>query len=509
LKNLVTPFRVGLLVLTSAVFLFIFLTFVKKGGLTEREAIDVYAYFNDASGLGKKSRVQIAGIAVGEVKLIELEGTRAKVWLRIKREVDLRKDAALTKRSESLLGDYLLDLFPGTKTAEPMEERGQIARVYDQQGVEAIFESLNKITGDIQEVTGSLRRALGGEKGADSLEAIVKNLKELSAGVDQTVRDSGEKLSAILSDFQAFSDELRRISEGQEGTVRSIVVNVEGITQDVREVLDSVKKVVGAGEGDLKEGVASIKQAIARLESSLRNLEEITTRVNQGEGVAGALLTDERLGQKISETVEDVSNFASRLTRLQTEVGVQSDYLFNQGSAKNYLSLRLIPRPDKYYLLEIVDDPRGTVEKQVVQANPPESGVPVIQVQRITREGLKFSAQFAKRYYFTTVRFGIIESTGGIGGDLHLFDDHLTLKVDAFNFSVEELAYPRLRASLRLQALGHLFATVGVDDVLNPPVREALTNRLTSGFDYYVGAGIFFTDEDLKAVLTAVPLPSP
>jgi phospholipid/cholesterol/gamma-HCH transport system substrate-binding protein len=149
------------------------------------------------------------------------------------------------------------------------------------------------------------------------------------------------------------------------------------------------------------------------------------------------------------------------------------------------------------------------VDTQIVQSNPPASGEPVTQIQRITRDDLKFSAQFAKRYYFTTLRFGIIESTGGAGADVHFFNDHVTLKMDAFNFSVEELRYPRLRATLRLQAFGHLFATAGMDDILNRQVRDSASNKLIAGRDIFFGAGVFFTDDDLKAVLTAAPVPSP
>ena len=43
----------------------------------------------------------------------------------------------------------------------------------------------------------------------------------------------------------------------------------------------------------------------------------------------------------------------------------------------------------------------------------------MVQKQTVTTESIKFSAQFAKRYSFLTLRFGIIESTGGIGADLN------------------------------------------------------------------------------------------
>ena len=94
---------------------------------------------------------------------------------------------------------------------------------------------------------------------------------------------------------------------------------------------------------------------------------------------------------------------------------LRSEWLFSQQQDKIYLELRLIARPDKYYTLEVIDDPSGTITQQVVQNNPPSSQQVAEQVQTVTTQALKFSAQFNKRYYFATFRFGIIESTGGLG----------------------------------------------------------------------------------------------
>lgn len=508
MKKLVTPFRVGLLVIVAGGFLFGFILFTRKGGLGEDESLQAYAYFRDASGLGPKSRIQIAGLPVGEVESIKLEGTRAKVTVRIRRDVAMHEDATLAKRSESLLGDYLLDLNPGTEMAPPLKEGGEIRRVIDVQGMEAVFASLSQITSDIQQVTGALRDVLGGDKGAGSMERIVENLVRVSDAVDLTVRASSERLDAILRNVEGVSSDVRGITRSNEQSVNNIVDNIEVITRDTREVLATVNKLVGAGgEGDLKDSVASLKQTMSRLDKTLANLEDVTTKVKNGEGAVGTLLTDKRLGQKLSESVEDLSDFSSKLTGLQTEVGLQATYLMEQGSSKNMLTLRLAPKPDKYYLLELVDDPRGTTETQYVQANPPSSGEPVVQKQTITKESFKFSAQFAKRYYFTTLRFGIIESTGGVGADFHFFKDHLKLSVDAFNFSVAELRYPRIRTSLRAQAFDRLFVVAGMDDLLNDPRRDTNTRRMLAGRDFFFGGGIYFTDDDLKAMLPVLPTP--
>jgi phospholipid/cholesterol/gamma-HCH transport system substrate-binding protein len=510
-----TPFRVGILVLAALGILFALLTFVKKGGMGRQEGVELFAYFRDASGLGKKSRVQIAGIEVGELKDIRLEGTRARVTILVRRDLSVREDAALTKRSESLLGDYMIDLTPGSESARVLKDGEQITRVIDAQGMEQVFNSLNAITADIQQVTSSLRSVLGGEKGQGSLEAIVKNLVTLTESVDSTVRDSQSQLNTILGNVEAVTTDIRTLTQGEQGSIRRIVQNVEGISKDVRDVMVTVKRVVGDNEGDIAGGVSNVKELLAKLDRSLENVETITRDIKEGKGAVGALVSNERLGQKLTDTVEDVADFAGRLTSTQLEASVRVDYLINQGSAKNFFGLRLVPRPDKYYLIEVVDDPRGSIETLYVQQNPPTAGAPVIQKQTITKESLKFSAQIAKRFSFLTLRFGIIESTGGIGADVNIpikffyysrwLEDALVLKIDAFNFSVESLVYPRLRASLRLTPFAHVYVNIGVDDILNRPSRDSLTNRLVSGQDFFFGAGLYFTDDDLRSILPLVP----
>jgi phospholipid/cholesterol/gamma-HCH transport system substrate-binding protein len=516
-KKLVTPFRVGLLVLFAGAACFIFLTFVKKPGLEKDESIAVHAYFSDASGLGLKSRVQTAGIPVGEITEIRLEGTRARVAMRIDRKVPIKKDAALFKRSESMLGDYLLDLVPGSQEAEPMPDGGEIVNVMDRTGMDQTFERLNRIAADIQDVTTSLREVLGGEKGAGNLQTIMENLVTLSETMDRTINGAGEKLTAVLENVEKLSADVRDLAASQEGDYTQIVRNIRGATEDVRDVLATVKQVLGSGEGELKDSVASLKQTLARLDTALANVESIAGKIDRGEGTLGQLINEKELGEDLKATVADATDFIDRVVGVLTEVTLRSEYHFNQGGSKNFLRLRLIPKPDKYYLFEIVDDPRGVSEETVIQRLPPDPDQRELQTQIVTKRALKFSAQFAKRYYFATLRFGIIESTGGVGANLHFLDDSLSLNVDLFEFGAQNKDYPRLRAYANYSLLGHIFFTVGIDDTFNRPVldrdilsaegRDSGMRRVVSGRDFFLGAGIYFTDDDLKAILTAVPMP--
>jgi phospholipid/cholesterol/gamma-HCH transport system substrate-binding protein len=389
--------------------------------------------------------------------------------------------------------------------------------VVDAQGMEALMGSLTQITADVQAVTQSLRNVLGGPGGQSSLEAIVSNMVKLTESLERTVQASTSKLDAILANVEAVSGDVRRLTGKEQASISAIVENLNAISQDVRDVMASVRQAVGNSDGGHAAEATTLASTIARLDRTLANVEQVTESVKKGEGAVGALLSDQKIGQKVADTVDDIADFAGRLTQLEVEVGIKADYNVIDNSAKTFLSVRLIPKPDKYYLIEAVDDPRGTISTVYVEQNPPSAGNPPVQKQTITTQSYKISAQFAKRYSFLTLRLGLIESTGGLGADLNLplkfpwfpryLEDALVLKVDAFNFSLEGLRFPRLRATLRFTPFEHVYVNAGVDDILNPVNKDTLTNRMISGRDFFFGAGVYFTDSDLKSILPIIPKP--
>src|SRR5207244_1254154 len=155
--------------------------------------------------------------------------------------------------------------------------------------------------------------------------------------------------------------------------------------------------------------------------------------------------------------------------------------------AKNYFGFRIIPKPDKWYGFEIVDDPRGVTTRTKVQncpsnivgpcplPTPTATGNPYFPdeyVQLVTTRQLKFSAYMAKRYGPISGRFGIIENTGGFGLKFHLLQDALTVSTDAFEFSNPLKDHPRVKLYADYRFLDHLLLTAGIDDMFNKPVSD-------------------------------------
>ena len=141
-------------------------------------------------------------------------------------------------------------------------------------------------------------------------------------------------------------------------------------------------------------------------------------------------------------------------------------------------------------LLQLVDDPRGLVDRRSVIRTSTNPADPAMwrETTETTSRGVRFSLQFARRFGPATFRFGILESTGGLGMDLNLLRDRFELRTDIFDFSSSQL--PRLRFMAAYAFLQRVYVLGGVDDVLNPQRT-----------DVFLGAQLRFRDEDLRTIL--------
>lgn len=527
-----TPIRVGLVVAAAAAAFGFGLLLIGSNIFGRSSTYRVYAIFDDATGLGVRSRAQVAGIPIGQVSLIELDQStsQAKVWITVRSQFALHRDASITKRSESILGDFLLDVHPGTPNEPLLKDGDQIHIVIRQPGMNEVFNSLNKIATDISDITGNLRKVLGGEAGENNIRTLIERLQRITAGIEHVIDASGSKLDATLANFQRFSGDLSRISGGESEDIVAVIKNTREATAEARDILRTIGDVVGSQQkGELKEGVKSLKGNLDKLDKALANVDEITDKINKGQGTIGHLINDDKLVKNLDKASTSLSKLLGSAEELKIEINERSELLFgapkggspdptlaNLGNlarataynpwTKNYFGIRFIPRPDKWYGLELIDDPRGLTQRVTTTNDCGALGcgalLPAGLQQTTSQRQLKFSVYMAKRYGPVSGRFGILENTGGFGLKLHLLNDALTASADAFEFANPLKDHPRVKLYADYRFLDHLLITAGADDIANAPfVDPNNKTRITSGRDYFVGAGVFFTDDDISKLI--------
>jgi phospholipid/cholesterol/gamma-HCH transport system substrate-binding protein len=493
---------VGLLVAVAGGIFLVAFTFFRKGGLSARDSYVITAVFDDVTGLSWKSRVQVAGIQIGEVTEIELSGERARITMRVKNDIPLRADACLTKRFPSaLLPDALLEASLGTAPSPilqglPADQR-VITCVREAANVSKLMESLSRIAADIQVVSSDLAKTVGGTQG--SVREIIENLSHVTRAVDDLLDQNSGRVAGILKNAEAFTGELRQIAEQDAERYHAIAKNIDEASARLNRVMASVEDIVGTGQPDMKESVQGARQALQKLNKTLEDVQSVTSKVAAGQGVAGKLLVDEQLGEKVGAAAESVSDYVNRISAWQLYVNIRSEYLINYGGTRAYFGVTLMPKPDKYYILELMTDPRGynTVVTETATTTNQATGTSVTTntTRSINEQRLAISAMFGKRWGDLVGRVGLIESSGGVGVDYLLFQDSLKLSLNVYGWTRPTVdAFPRTKLWIDWRFIPNVYLTGGMENLLN-------AYNYGSGRDYFIGAGVFFNDQDLRALM--------
>ena len=468
MKNLSAEAKVGLLVLGSSVILLWMTMMVGKFDLGKPEGYKIAATFDTVSGLDLKAAVRMAGVQIGTVETVELEDSKARVILRINPGVKIPRGTEAAVKTMGLLGDKYVDLVPSQYQAESgqtapersgfYKEGDRVERTIPSSDADQLISKLSGIADDIKQVTGSLRQVFGSQRGEKSMEDILHDLRQTTANI--------KEFSYALS------------GDGSELVVR------------MNELVQNLNGMVNENKDNLKVTMENVREASKNAEMALATIENITKRIDRGEGTIGKLVNEDSMYSNIDSAAKGISDYVSKVERMKTTVAFRNEYMFSE--SKSYFTLELKPKMDQYYVLEVLTDPFGKYDKTVSVNNG------VTSVSETYRDKLKFSLEFAKRWGNLAIRMGILESEGGIGGDLFAFDDRVKFSLDAWNFNSKEPN--NLNTHMKATATWHitklLFVNGGYDNFLN--------SSRAAGF---AGVGLRFDDEDMKYLMGSVPIP--
>lgn len=452
------------------------------------KGIQVSANFRDVTGLAPYGRVMIAGIPVGTVKKISLAPDgRARVDIQIDKGVDIHEDASVAKQTATLLSEPFLALTPGSQGSPNMPDGGVILRVIEPTSTDQVMKDVGEIANKVNKVADSLANSLGSQEGEKQLKAILHNVEIATEQLALITKENRVSLHTTMKNLEDITTDARP-------KTKQILENVRKSSEEVDKIIVENRPDIRGITSQAREAAEKANRGASSLESALGHVDSITAKVDRGEGTVGRLLKDDSLIDEVQGAAESVNDIVGPIGRLQTVVGLRNDYNFLSNAIKSYVEIRIQPREDKYYSIELVNDPRGrtTIEQIDTDSTNPNQPAHYREVKTSTVNALRFSMQFARRIGAFTGRFGLKESTGGFGLDLHLADNRFELQQDIFGFG--EQLVPRWRISLMYEFVKRIWLIGGVDNVLTPDRR-----------DYFVGLSLRFNDEDLKTILPFAP----
>lgn len=409
----------------------------------------------NAGGLVKNSAVRSAGIPVGSIKDITLQDGQARIDISVRSNVALTTSAFVEIKAQGILGDKHVEVYPGSPTDPPLPSGSQILTVKDQGSLDNLITSVGDVT--------------------DSLKDVAKNLKE-------AVSEDGTRkhvLGRIIKNIEQLTGDIAEMTSQNKGKIGDIVDNVHAVTKDLKELM-----------GDQSE--TGLKATWARASDAIKNLDEITGKVNRGEGTIGKLINDESTVDELNTAIEGVSSLVDTANRIQTSFDFHGEYLNEVKATKSYIGINIQPGLDRYYQIGIIDDPAGVLETTSTKTTQTSGGSVLSDTteEKVYKNKIKFTVLFAKNFWDLSVKAGMIENTGGFGVDYRFFRERMKFSLEAF-----DLTNINVRSTISYNLFYGFYASAGITDAFDKSDRRSA----------FVGAGLYLTNDDLKLLLTRAP----
>lgn len=240
-----------------------------------------YAAFDEAGGLKVNDEVRVAGVRVGKVNEISLDGDKVLVEFKVDREVDLGSDTAADIKVKTILGQMFLALRPGQKgelkegatitdTSSPfdvVEAFTGLAETSAQIDTDQLSEALQTLADLTANTPEEFQAALEGvsalsrnvAKRDAELNTLLKNLHTVAGVLDE--RD--EDIIALMRD----SDVLFRALVKRRDAVHNLLTSTSTLGLELT-------KLVKQSRADLKPALRHTENVLKVLNKNQENLDD-------------------------------------------------------------------------------------------------------------------------------------------------------------------------------------------------------------------------------------------
>ncbi|MDR2632005.1 MAG: MlaD family protein [Treponema sp.] len=422
----------------------------------------------DATGLSTRSKVYLAGVAVGKIRAITLAGSEARLKVAFLKEVEIHSDAVVTRKASSILGTSILTLEPGTEQAPLLPPGGQIKTERNSGDMQALMGTVQdlggRLSGILQEVQAN-HLAL--------LQVSLETFNALAQKLDQRADAELDRLSWILESAVQIAAQTERLLAEREG-------DITASTGELRRTLENIRAVTGeirSGEGNLGQVIYDDRLYHALLATAVTT-EDTVLKLGM------TLDTVQDLSLTAHEVIDQAGELLDRAAGLGIQIDTQARYEFLAERFRAGASLRLEPASgDRWCRIGIQNAPDGLTSR-IIKTSLDQNGTITSEDLRETRFSFAVDVELARRFGFLTIRGGLLENTPGFGVDFQALRC-LSLSGELFDFKPKEL--PHLRGVLTWYPLFDPQAAKPWNWIyLQGGINQALHEKR----DFFVGLGL-------------------
>lgn len=259
-----------------------------------RQSKMIHAYFERADGLTPGNSVYINGVRVGSVKRIELlRGDSVEVTMSFDLGVEIPRNSVAYLESTGLLDEKAIIVERGD--AEESLEYGDYIRAEYRGGMmETLKDEGEQLSEDVSE----------------SFEKLNSFLAKLNTMFDKRTKS---KVDSVIRDLQNTSQNISHLLENKRGEIESSLEHAERFLANVDTVSTRNKSRVDSVMIGLERSISELETLSRDLNKTNAELNEILTKINNGEGSLGKMLNDSTLYDNLESLSGEMNSLVKNI----------------------------------------------------------------------------------------------------------------------------------------------------------------------------------------------------
>lgn len=257
------------------------------------------AYVADAAGLNTGDEVQVAGMKVGSVRKIQLDGDKVRVHFDISTKVDLGTDTSAQIKTDSILGRRALAVFsdgrgeladrtiPLDRTSVPYSltsALGDLSDTVEAMDTDSVQDALDVLSETMEqsspEVAGAIEGITRLSQSLNKRDEAVLDLLDKAAGTTDVLGRRNEQINQLMVDgntlFTALDLRKRALNE--------LVTNIDTLAQQLSGVVQDNEAQLGPALDKLERVSDLLIRNREDIDLGLRRIVPYSTAL--GEAVA-------------------------------------------------------------------------------------------------------------------------------------------------------------------------------------------------------------------------------
>jgi phospholipid/cholesterol/gamma-HCH transport system substrate-binding protein len=302
--KLTKEFKIGIVVVLAIAAFVWGVSFLKGSNLFSRKFY-LYAIYPKIDGLIPANPIQINGYKIGQIKKISLlqrnEKPEILIQFLITEDVDIPKGSIAKAISADLLGNKAVEVI-FSKQKEYVKSGDTLTADVE----EGLKESFNRQLAPLQAKAESVISSI------DSVMTVVGLV--LNTKTRDNIDRSFESVRKAIFSLEQTAYKLDDLMATEKPKISSVLTNLNGISSNLDKNEKKINNILN-NFSNLSDSLANsqLKSAVTNADNTLKELNSLLTKINQGQGTLGKLAKNDSLYNNLNKSAEDLDKLLKDL----------------------------------------------------------------------------------------------------------------------------------------------------------------------------------------------------